>query len=290
MAEAALQAKDQRYDPHRVESEVLALWERERTFQKAREQVRGKKPFYYLDGPPYTSGAIHIGHAWGKALRDSLMRYKRMRGFDVWDQPGFDVHGLPIEVAVEKKLGIEDKKDIIAKLGVEKFIDACRKFAIEQMLPMCKDFARLGVWMDWERPYLTLTNEYIEGAWWALAEADRRGYLARGHKSMTWCPRCSTALAKHELDYFNEHDESIFVKFPLAEKEREYLIVWTTTPWTIPFNLAVMAHPDIAYVRANYGQGARQLAHLRPRREAVHGAGGGEGQVPRGGAVPASFP
>ena len=253
MAEAALQAKDQRYDPHRVESEVLALWERERTFQKAREQVRGKKPFYYLDGPPYTSGAIHIGHAWGKALRDSLMRYKRMRGFDVWDQPGFDVHGLPIEVAVEKKLGIEDKKDIIAKLGVEKFIDACRKFAIEQMLPMCKDFARLGVWMDWERPYLTLTNEYIEGAWWALAEADRRGYLARGHKSMTWCPRCSTALAKHELDYFNEHDESIFVKFPLAEKEREYLIVWTTTPWTIPFNLAVMAHPDIAYVRAKVG-------------------------------------
>lgn len=238
------------YDFRKSEEEILDFWEKQRIYEKVKAKNKGKKKFYYLDGPPYTTGKIHIGHAWGKALRDSAMRYFRMRGFDVWDQPGFDMHGLPIEVSVEKKLGIKDKKEILVRLGLAKFIEECRNFAISEMHPMIKDFKRVGVWMDWDNPYMTIKNEYIEGVWWALKRAHDNKLLYKGLKTMTWCPRCATALAKHELDYETVNDKSIFLKLPLVGKKDAYIIVWTTTPWTIPFNLAVMAHPDFDYVKA----------------------------------------
>ncbi|MFH1210978.1 MAG: isoleucine--tRNA ligase [archaeon] len=237
------------YDFRKSEEEILAFWDKSNIYGKVKAKKKGKK-FYYLDGPPYTSGKIHIGHAWGKALRDSLIRYKRMRGFEVWDQPGFDMHGLPIEVAVEKKFGIKDKKDVISQFGLAKFIEECRNFAVSEMHPMISDFKRVGVWMDWDNPYMTIKNEYIEGAWWALSKANDNGYLYKGLKTMTWCPRCATALAKHELEYETVNDKSIFVKFPVVGQKNTYLIIWTTTPWTIPFNLAVMAHPEFDYVKA----------------------------------------
>ncbi len=237
------------YDFRKSEEEILDFWEKNSIYAKAKYRKKGKK-FYYLDGPPYTSGKIHIGHAWGKALRDSVLRYKRMQGFEVWDQPGFDMHGLPIEVAVEKKLGIKDKKEIINTLGLSKFIQECKEFAISEMHPMIRDFKRMGVWMNWEDPYMTIKNEYIEGAWWALKKANDNGYLYRGLKTMTWCPRCATALAKHELNYETVNDKSIFVKFPVVGKEKTFLVIWTTTPWTLSFNLAVMAHPEFDYVKA----------------------------------------
>ncbi|MFH1332227.1 MAG: isoleucine--tRNA ligase [archaeon] len=238
------------YDFRKSEEEVLAFWEKSRIYEKAKAKNDGKKKFYYLDGPPYTSGKIHVGHAWGKALRDSIIRYKRMRGFDVWDQPGFDMHGLPIEVAVEKKLGIKDKKEVISTLGLAKFIEECRNFSIAEMHPMINDFKRIGIWMDWDDPYMTIKNEYIEGAWWALKKAHENGYLYKGLKTMTWCPRCATALAKHELNYETINDKSIFVKFPVVKHKNTFMIIWTTTSWTLPFNLAVMAHPDFDYVKA----------------------------------------
>jgi isoleucyl-tRNA synthetase len=173
-----------------------------------------------------------------------------MSGFAVWDQPGFDMHGLPIEVSVEKELGIKNKKEIIDKIGLAKFIEACQKYALDQLWPMVNDFKRLGVWMNWQNPYMTIKNTYIEGAWWALAKANEKKLLYLGKKSMTWCPRCATALAKHELEYENRKDDSIFVKLQIEGKPNEYLIIWTTTPWTIPFNMAVMAHPDFDYVKA----------------------------------------
>lgn len=195
-----------------VEPAIMDFWKDNTIYEKAVEKNLGKKRFYYLDGPPYTTGKIHIGHAWGKALRDSILRYKRMKGFEVWDQPGFDMHGLPIEVAVEKELGIKDKKEILNKFGLQKFIEACQKYALDQLWPMIDDFKRLGVWMSWQNPYMTIKNEYIEGAWWALAKANEKGLLYLDKKSMTWCPRCATALAKHELEYENVTDKSIFVK------------------------------------------------------------------------------
>ncbi len=246
------------YEPKKIEPEIMEFWDSNSIFDKCTNKNRGKRRFYFIDGPPYTSGSIHIGHAWNKALKDAILRYKRMKGFDAWSQPGFDMHGLPIEVAVEKKLGIKDKKDIVEKLGVKKFIDECENFSLEQMHPMIKDFKRLGIFMDWDNPYKTIKSEYIEGAWWALAEANKNGYLYEGKKSMTWCPRCSTALAKHELTYKDVTDTSVFVKFPVSDKENTYLLIWTTTPWTLPFNLAVMAHPEFDYVRVKINEKGEQ--------------------------------
>lgn len=132
------------YDPKKVEEDIIKFWESKKTYQKSvKKNAKGKK-YHYLDGPPYTSGAIHIGHAWGKTLRDMNLRYRRMKGFNVWDRPGFDTHGLPIEVQVEKKLGITNKQEI-QTLGVGKFVEECENFAMEQMHPMIKDFKRIGV-------------------------------------------------------------------------------------------------------------------------------------------------
>ncbi|MFH1455830.1 MAG: isoleucine--tRNA ligase [archaeon] len=236
-------------DVVKTEEKILKFWDDNQIYQKAKAKTESGKKFFYLDGPPYTTGAIHIGHAWGKALRDSLIRFKRMNGFNVWDQPGFDMHGLPIEVSVEKELGLKNKKEILEKLGMKKFIEECEKYAISKMHPMIKDFKRLGIWMDWENPYMTVKTEYIEGAWYALSLANKNGYLYQGKKSMTWCPRCATALAKHELEYENVKDDSIFVKLPVIGEDNTFLIVWTTTPWTIPFNMGVMAHPEYDYVK-----------------------------------------
>ena len=238
------------YDYSETESKVLDYWEKKKIYEKSVQKNKEGKKYHYLDGPPYTSGAIHIGHAWGKALRDASLRYRRMQGYNCWDTPGFDTHGLPIEVAVEKKLGIQNKQEIVEKFGLKNFIDECQKFAIEQMEPMIKDFKRVGVWLDWKKPYITFKNEYIEGAWWALKKAQEKGFLYQGEKAMTWCPRCATALAKHELEYENIKEDSIFVKLRVKGKNNEYLIIWTTTPWTMPFNLAVMVNPELEYVRA----------------------------------------
>jgi len=238
------------YDYSETEPKVLDFWAKSKIYEKSLEKNKKGKKYHYLDGPPYTSGAVHIGTAWGKALRDASLRYRRMNGFNCWDRAGFDTHGLPIEVAVEKKLGISDKNEIIEKIGLKNFIDECQKFAIEQMEPMIRDFKRIGVWLDWKNPYITFKNEYIEGAWWALKRAQEKGFLYQGEKAMTWCPRCATALAKHELEYETITEESIFVKLKVKGRQNEYLIIWTTTPWTMPFNLAVMVNPELEYIKA----------------------------------------
>jgi len=238
------------YHPQDLEPDILELWEKQQVYQKLRERNKGKKPFYYLDGPPYTTGRIHVGHAWGKAMRDALLRYKRMQGFDVWDRPGFDMHGLPIEVKVEKQLGVKHKQEIIDKIGVQKFIETCQQYALDNLWPMVKDFKRLGVWLNWDDPYMTIKNEYIEGAWWALAQAHKKGYLYLGKKSMAWCPAGATALAKHELEYDNRTDISVYVKMKVANADNEHFLIWTTTPWTIPFNMGIMVHPKFDYVKA----------------------------------------
>ncbi|MFH1510160.1 MAG: isoleucine--tRNA ligase, partial [Candidatus Woesearchaeota archaeon] len=224
-------------------------WEKKKIYQKAKRKNKGKKQFYFLDGPPYTSGRVHIGTAWNKALKDSVLRYKRMTGFDAWDRAGYDMHGMPTEQGVEKELGIRFKEEI-PKFGVEKFVRHCQEFAVRNMHLMTKDFRRLGVWMDFDNPYQPITREYIEGEWWLIKQAHKNKRLYEGEKTIHWCAKCGTALAKHELEYEADTDDSIFLKFPVVGKENEFLIIWTTTPWTIPFNLAVMANPTIEYIRA----------------------------------------
>jgi isoleucyl-tRNA synthetase len=242
------------YDFKEIEPAILKYWEDHSIYQKAKDMAKdnknkNKKPFYFLDGPPYTSGRVHIGTAWNKSLKDLILRYKRMQGFEVWDRAGYDMHGMPTEQATMKELKIE-KKEHIMKIGVETFVKACRELSIRNMHLMTKDFKRLGVWMDFDDPYMPITREYIDGEWWLIKKAHENNRLYEGEKTMTWCAKCGTSLAKHELEYKNVSETSIFLKFKVFGKENEYLVIWTTTPWTIPFNLGIMVNPDLEYIRA----------------------------------------
>lgn len=234
------------YDFREIEKEILKFWEDNKVYPKIKERNKKNEKFTYLDGPPYTSGKMHLGTAWGKSLRDSIMRYKRMKGFDVWDRAGFDMHGLPTENKVAAKFNFSSKEEI-EEFGVAKFQKECEDFCLENMQLMIEGFRKIGVWMDFDDPYMPIKPEFMEGEWFLAKKAYEDKRLYKGSKVMTWCPTCETSLSKHELEYENVSDKSIFVKFKV--KEDEYLIIWTTTPWTIPFNLAIMANPELDYVR-----------------------------------------
>jgi isoleucyl-tRNA synthetase len=227
---------------------VQEHWRTHDTYQTVRQHRSGGKPFFFVDGPPYTTGHIHLGTAWNKILKDSILRYYRMCGRHVIDRAGYDMHGLPIEVKVEQALGFVSKKDI-EKFGIQPFIEKCREFAIENKLLMDDQFAALGVWMDFPGAYQTVKPEYIEAAWWTLARAEDRGMLERGHRVVNWCPRCETAIADAEVEYWDENDPSVFVKFPLTGKPGEFLLIWTTTPWTLPANVAVAVSKEFEYAK-----------------------------------------
>ncbi|MGV8171616.1 MAG: class I tRNA ligase family protein, partial [Candidatus Woesearchaeota archaeon] len=237
------------YNFRDVESEILKFWEDNDTYKNVKHKGHGKQKFYWLQGPPYTSGRIHLGTAWNHALKDELLRYKRMRGFDVWDRGGYDMHGLPTESKVQKKFNLQTKKDII-NFGLEKFSKECYMFSEENANIMSQDMWNMGIWLNNDNAYMPIHNSYMEGEWFLVKRAHEKNRLYKGSKVMTWCRDCETALAKHELEYKNVEDNSIFVKFKVSGKSDEYLIIWTTTPWTIPFNLAVMVNPELDYIRA----------------------------------------
>ena len=254
----------QAFKPKDYEIEVLSYWERNRVYERLRESRRGRRKFYFLDGPPYaSSGVPHVGTLWNKVLKDAVIRYKRLRGFSVHDQPGYDCHGLPIEVQVEKRLGFKTKKDI-ESFGVDKFVEQCKAFVLENVKSMSRYFRDFGVSMDWSNPYLTLDRDYIESAWWFVKQAEERGLLDYGMKVVHWCPRCETTLADYEVsEYVELEDPSIYVKFPLLDEEGAYLLIWTTTPWTIPANTFVMANPDLDYTLVEVGGERLILAEAR---------------------------
>lgn len=244
-----------RYDANQSEEEIQAWWKANDICKRVKELHAEGPDWYFLDGPPYASGAIHLGTAWNKIIKDTILRYKTMRGLNVRRQPGWDCHGLPIEVKVEEKLGVKSKKDIEQVIGIGRFIEECRRWAMKHVELMGKQFERLGVWMDWDEPYLTITNDYIESAWWTLKRAHERGLMRRDLRVIQWCPRCETALAEHEVrgEYRDVRDPSLFARFKLIYTTNEYLLVWTTTPWTIPANLAVCVHPEFNYAKVAVG-------------------------------------
>ena len=176
------------FDAKAIERDVRALWQEQDTYRKVKEKRKAGKPFFFVDGPPYTTGNIHLGTAWNKILKDSILRYHRMNGLNVIDRAGYDMHGLPIEVKVEQSLNFKSKKDIEA-FGIEPFIRKCREFAEKNKLLMDDQFAGLGVWLDFPGAYQTVMPEYIEAAWWTLARAEEKGMLERGHRVVNWCPR-----------------------------------------------------------------------------------------------------
>ena len=237
------------YNPHKVEDYVHKFWEENKIYYKVKEKsARSRKKYYFLDGPPYpSSSTFHIGTAWNKTIKDSMIRFFRMKGYNVWDQPGYDTHGLPIEVKIEKELGLKTKKDIL-KIGIDKFVTQCMEFAKQNVDGITRGFKDLGVFMDWENPYLTFKNDYIESGWWMIKRASEEGLLERDLLVHHWCPRCETTLADYEVSEYKElEDPSIYVKFKVKGQEKTYIVIWTTTPWTLPANAFVMAHPEIEY-------------------------------------------
>lgn len=259
---------DKKYSPSVYEHEILKWWDKEGIYERAKRLNEGRKKFYFLDGPPYVTNPPHVGTAWNKILKDVIIRFKKMEGFDVRDQPGYDCHGLPIEVKVEEELGVRAKKDIEEKISVRSFIELCKKFAEENARAQTEIFKDLGVWMDWDHPYMTLRNEYMESVWWAIKKAYEKKLLKKGLKVVHWCPRCETALSGYEVtdEYRVVEDRSIYVKFPVTEG-RKFILIWTTTPWTLPANVAVMVHPDESYVEVEADGETYILAEAR--REAV---------------------
>lgn len=238
------------YQSQEIEESVQRFWRKEDIFRKVRELHKEGEDFFFVDGPPYTTGNIHLGTAWNKIIKDSILRFHRMCGKNVIARAGYDMHGLPIEVRVEQKLGFSSKKDI-EKYGIGLFIEQCREFAETNERAMSEQFLRLGVWMDFDDPYKTIDPGYLEAAWWTLARADEEGMLEKGYRVVNWCPRCATAIADAEVEYWDEKDPSIYVKFPLEGREKEFLVIWTTTPWTLPANVAVAVHPGLSYVRVD---------------------------------------
>jgi len=261
------------YDPDAVEDRVFEHWDAVDAYEQTRRHREGEETFFFVDGPPYTSGAAHMGTTWNKTLKDAFIRYYRMQGFDVTDRPGYDMHGLPIETRVEENLGFENKKDIEA-FGVENFIEECKDFANDQLQGLQEDFQSFGVWMDWENPYKTVEPEYMEAAWFGFEKAHQRGLVEQGKRSINQCPRCETAIANNEVERHDVHKPAIYVTFPLVGQEGS-LVIWTTTPWTIPANtfVAVEDGAEYAKVRAESGGDSEVLWVSASQVETVLSAG-----------------
>ncbi|MDP4039746.1 MAG: isoleucine--tRNA ligase [Candidatus Pacearchaeota archaeon] len=240
------------------EQEVLKFWEDNEIYKKVKERNKNGKKFYFMDGPPYATGDLHLGTALNKILKDIAMRSKRLQGFDVFDRPGYDTHGVPIELKIEKEIGSKCKQDI-EKYGVKKFVDRCKEFATEYIEVMNSGFINLGVWMDWKNPYLTLDDNYIESIWTAFKEAEKKGILFLDKYPVHICTRCETAVAFNEIEYAKQKDTSVFVKFPLKEKQNTYLIIFTTTPWTLPANTGIMVNPMADYQEVEVSEGERWI-------------------------------
>jgi isoleucyl-tRNA synthetase len=232
-----------------IEKDMLGFWEKNKIYDKSKKKNAKGKKFYFLQGPPYTSGKLHIGHAWNNTMKDIALRFFRLKGFDVWDRAGYDMHGLPTANKVQKDLGLADKEEIL-KYGLDKFNTKCQEFSTNASKEMSEDLKRLGVWMGFEDPYLPVTNEFMSSQWLLFKRAFEQNRLYKGKKIMHWCGDCETSLAKHELEYENVTDNSVFLKFKVKGTENEYLIIWTTTPWTVLHNMAVMVGPEIDYVKS----------------------------------------
>ena len=233
---------------HALEDELLQTWQRERLFEQTREATRGGEPFVFYEGPPTANGRPGIHHVFSRAIKDLICRFQTMRGRDVTRIAGWDTHGLPVEIEVEKQLDLRGKRDI-ERYGVAKFNALCRESVFKYQSEWERLSDRIAYWLDYDNPYITCTNEYVESVWWVLARLHQRNLLYRGHRVLPYCPRCGTVLSSHELalGYEDVTTNSIYVTFPLADDPSRQLLVWTTTPWTLLANVAVAVHPDLEY-------------------------------------------
>jgi isoleucyl-tRNA synthetase len=241
----------------KTEEKILKLWEQNQIFQKTLEQRKGKKAFVFYEGPPYANGKPGIHHVLARVVKDVILRYKTMRGFYVPRKGGWDTHGLPVEIAAEKALGLKSKKDI-EKFGIQLFNQKAKEAVWLYKDEWENMTRRIGYWLDLKNAYITYEPEYIETLWWTLSEIAKKKLLYKGHKVVPWCVRCGTALSSHELamGYKEVIDQSVYVKFRLARGQKiggaridgdTFIVSWTTTPWTLPGNVALAVGVDIEY-------------------------------------------
>src|ERR671919_2702110 len=232
------------------ELEILRFWDETNAYAKRVSRNVGGPRFSFIDGPITANNPMGVHHAWGRTLKDVFQRYKALRGFDQRYQNGFDCQGLWIEVGVERSLGLNSKREI-EEFGLAEFARRCREYVIGYAEDLTRGSIRLGQWMDWGKDYFTFSDTNIEYIWRFLRIVHDRGWLYRGHRATEWCPRCGTSISAHELagSYVDREDPSLSVRFPLLDRSGEALVVWTTTPWTLPANVAAAVNPEATYGR-----------------------------------------
>jgi len=254
----------------KLEHQMLELWDETQAFETLRELNRGKPPWSFLDGPITANNPMGVHHAWGRTLKDVFQRYHAMKGHDQRYQNGFDCQGLWVEVEVEKELGFTSKKDI-EDYGLEKFIDQCKQRVLRYSALQTEQSKRLGYWMDWDNSYFTMSDENNYTIWSFLAKCHERGLIRKGIDAMPWCPRCGTGISDQEMaeGYKEIADPAVFAKLRLRDTQDgdtqdgdsqdrepgadEFLLIWTTTPWTLPANVACAVHPELDYIRVRQG-------------------------------------
>jgi isoleucyl-tRNA synthetase len=257
-----------------MEEGVLKFWKQAEIFKKTVEQRQGRPEYVFYEGPPTANGKPGVHHVLARAFKDMFPRYKIMRGYHVSRRGGWDTHGLPVEIEIEKQLGFKNKQQI-EEFGIAKFNELCRKSVFTYIQDWERLTDRIAFWVDLEDAYVTYTNDYIESVWWILKNFWDKDLLYKGYKVVPYCPRCGTPLSDHEvaLGYDEATDPSVFVRMPLVDEPDISLLVWTTTPWTLPGNVAVAAHPELDYVTVERGHngGTEKLILAKSLVEKVFG-------------------
>ncbi|MFH0780171.1 MAG: class I tRNA ligase family protein, partial [Parcubacteria group bacterium] len=235
------------------EEKILEYWEKEDVFKKTLAKKAPQGNFVFFEGPPTANGKPGIHHVLARAFKDVIPRFKTMRGFHVERKAGWDTHGLPVELQVEKELKISGKPDI-EKYGIEKFNQKCKESVWLYKSEWEKITKRIAFWLDLEHPYITYNNDYIESLWWILKQVNKKGLLYKGYKVVPQCPRCGTALSSHEVaqGYQSVKENSVFIKFKVKNQDNTYILSWTTTPWTLPGNVALAVGKKIEYVKVKW--------------------------------------
>ena len=230
------------------EEKILKYWEERDIFHKSIKGRENCPYFSFYDGPPFATGKPHYGHILATTIKDTVLRYWTMRGYQAPRRVGWDCHGLPIENLIEKEMGIRNKKEI-EEMGIDKFNDACRSSVFACVDDFEETLKRVGRWADYDKAYSTLENNYIESVWWVLKQLWNKDLVSKSYRVSPYCPRCGTTLSNFEVNqgYKEVKDKSIYVKFKIVDRD-EYLLVWTTTPWTLPGNVALAVNKELTYV------------------------------------------
>ena len=254
-----------------MEKRILSFWKENKIFEKSIQKGKDSPRFVFYEGPPTANGKPGVHHVISRTIKDLICRYKTMRGYRVDRKAGWDTHGLPVEIEVEKELGLKSKADVV-KYGIANFNAKCRESVFKFLKDWDELTERIGYWLDLKDAYITYTNEYIESVWWILSEYHKKGLIYQGHKIVPYCPRCGTTLSSHEVaqGYEDTEDPSVYVKMRLEGSNDTYFLVWTTTPWTLISNVALAVHPEVDYVKIEH-KGEKLILGKPLLEKAIHG-------------------